>query len=292
VINIRELTGATHQCEVNVSEVSFGSGEVKLVGRLLYPAIDGKVPGVVLCHGFGTGYRTVESPAHILASKGIAVLIFDFRGHGGSEGIVDEDIVTDVIDGWDFLSAWPGIDNDRIALAGHSMGALAAILAARQVRPMALIAISCPPEINGDISKLSFEVPQDLIQEDSPVMEYPRDGSLPWVKGFSGLISQLWMRVAGYRVRVNWGKFFKVIGRAGLSAVIRELRDCAILFVHCDGDSIAPYATAVALYETATGPKGILLSEGGFHSTPLLAGRVRRDWTDWTADTLYGRYRY
>ena len=154
-----------------------------------------------------------------------------------------------------------------------------------------MIAISCPPEINGDISKLSFEVPVELMEEDRPVMEYPRDGSLPWVKGFAGLLSQFWMRVAGYRVRVNWSRFFNIMGRARLSAVIRELRDCAILFVHCDGDSIAPYTTAVALYETARGPKGILLSEGGFHSTPLLAGRVRRDWTDWTANTLYGRYR-
>jgi len=291
VINIKELAGNNNQFEVSVSEVSFGSGEVKLTGRLLYPLIDGKVPGAVLCHGFGTGYRTVEAPARILASKGIAVLIFDFRGHGGSDGIVDEDIVTDVIDASDFLSACPGVDGERIALVGHSMGALAAILAARQVRPHALIAISCPPEINGDISKLSFEVPAELMEDDRPVMEYPRDGSLPWVKGFAGLLSQFWMRIAGYRVRVNWSRFFNIMGRARLSAVIRELRDCAILFVHCDGDSIAPYSTAVALYETARGPKEILLSEGGFHSTPLLAGRVRRDWTDWTANTLYGRYR-
>ena len=291
MINIRELMGSTDQFEVNVSDVNFGSGEVKLTGRLLYPHTGSIVPGAVICHGFGTGYRTVESPARILASKGVAVLIFDFRGHGGSEGIVDEDIVSDVIDAWDFLSAQPGVDRGRIALAGHSMGATAAILAARKVRPHALVAISCPPEINGDISKLSFEVPVELMQEDKPAMEYPRDGSLPWVKGLMGLISQAWMRVAGYRVRVNWRRFFNVMGKARLSAVIRDLRDCAILFVHCDGDSIAPYTTAVALYETARSRKEIFLSEGGFHSTPLLAGRVLRDWTDWTANTLYSRYR-
>jgi hypothetical protein len=34
------------------------------------------------------------------------------------------------------------------------------------------------------------------------------------------------------------------------------------------------------------GPKEILVSQGGFHSTPLLAGSVRRSWTDWTAYTL------
>ena len=117
-------------------------------------------------------------------------------------------------------------------------------------------------------------------------MEYPRDGSLPWVKGFAGIVSQVWMRIAGYKVRVDWRKFFNIFSKARLTAVVRDLRDCAMLFVHCDGDSITPYTTAVALYETARGPKEILISAGGFHSTPLLAGRVRNSWTDWTVNTL------
>ena len=286
MISTEKLAEANSHYNVLVSEVSFGSSEVKLTGRVLYPDTGSVVPGAVICHGFGACYRTVEEPARMLALQGIAVLIFDFRGHGKSEGVVDENIVADVIDAWNFLSTYPGVDAGRMALAGHSMGALAAILAAGEIKPQALIAMSCPPEINGDLSKLSFEVPVELLDGKKPVREYPRDGSLPWVKGFAGVISQLWMRIAGYKVRVNWTKFFNIFSKAKLTAVVRDLSECAMLFVHCDGDSITPYTTAVALYETARGPKEILISEGGFHSTPLLAGRVRRNWTDWTVNTL------
>jgi pimeloyl-ACP methyl ester carboxylesterase len=280
------LTEVRAGCTVLASEVHFGSGDVKLTGRVLFPEMGVAVPGAVICHGFGGCYRTVEEPAHMLAERGIAVLIFDFRGHGKSDGIVDENLVADVIDAWNFLSGYPGVDSGRMALAGHSMGAVAAILAAAEIKPQALIALSCPPEINGDPSRLTFEVPAGLLDEGRPVMEYPRDGSLPWVKGFAGIVSQLWMRIAGYKVRVDWRKFFNIFSKARLTAVVRDLRDCAMLFVHCDGDSITPYTTAIALYETARGPKEILISAGGFHSTPLLAGRVRNSWTDWTANTL------
>jgi len=287
MINLSELSKYANSFDVGVTEVSFGSGDVKLNGRLLYPEGALNVPGIVLCHGFGTSSRTVEATARILAGKGIAVLIFDFRGHGKSDGIVDENIVADVIDAWNFLNCYPGVDKERLALAGHSMGAMAAILAAHEVKPRALIALSCPPAIDGDVSKLSFEVPLELLEGKQPVREYPRDGSLPWMRGFPALISQVWMRLAGYKVRVDWRQFFNIFKRARLAAIVRDLRDCAVLFVHCCGDSITPVSTAVALYQTATGPKEILISEGGFHSTPLLAGRVLRDWTDWTANTLW-----
>ncbi len=286
MMSSERLPEAGIACNILASEVHFGSGEIKLTGRVLYPETGKIVPGAVICHGFGGCYRTVEEPARMLAERGIAVLIFDFRGHGKSDGIVDENIVADVVDAWNFLSGYPGVDSGRMALAGHSMGAMAAILAAREIGPQALIALSCPPEINGDLSKLTFEVPAGLLDGSRPVMEYPRDGSLPWVKGFAGIVSQVWMRIAGYKVRVDWRKFFNIFSKARLTAVVRDLRDCAMLFVHCDGDSITPYTTAVALYETAKGPKEILISAGGFHSTPLLAGRVRNSWTDWTVNTL------
>lgn len=287
MMNLDELVKTRGRFKITATDVVFGRHGVKLNGRLIRPKTVNKVPGVVLCHGFGSSYRSVESPARMLANSGVAVLIFDFRGHGKSDGIVDENFVADVIAAWVFLRNHPAIDPGRMGLAGHSMGALAAILAAHEVKPRALIALSCPPEIDGDLSRLSFEVPLELISEDKKIMEYPRDGSLPWVTGFSGVVSQMWMRIAGYRVKVNWSKFFKIFSRARLAAVVDELKDCAMLFVHCSGDSITPCATAVALYNTARGPRQILISSGGFHSTPLLAGRMRRDWTDWVANTLW-----
>jgi pimeloyl-ACP methyl ester carboxylesterase len=272
--------------EIEVTDVAFGSGDAVLNGRLLFPSTGKDVPGAIICHGFGTGYRTVESSARMLASRGIAVLIFDFRGHGNSDGVLDGNVVNDVIAAWNYLTACRSVDCTRIAVAGHSMGAMAAILAAGAIRPHALIALSCPPELNGDLSKLSFEIPVALLGDDGRTMQYPRDGSLPWLTGAASILSQIWMRIAGYKVKVRWAEFARTVSTARLSAVVRELRDCEMLFVHCRGDGIAPSATAVALYESASGPKDILISEGGFHSTPLLAGKVRRSWTDWAVSTL------
>jgi pimeloyl-ACP methyl ester carboxylesterase len=204
MMSLKKLYSAHTDYNVVVSEVGFGNGEVKLTGRVLYPETSRPVPGAVICHGFGGSYRTVEEPARMLAAQGIAVLIFDFRGHGKSDGVVDDNIVADVVDAWNFLAGFPGVDSSRMALAGHSMGAVAAILAAGQIKPQALIAMSCPPEIDGDLSKLTFDVPPELLDGSRKVMEYPRDGSLPWVKGFAGTVSQLWMRVAGYKVKVDW----------------------------------------------------------------------------------------
>lgn len=287
MINMNGVGVKNNSYQVSVSEVAFGSSEIKIKGRVFMPAIDGSMPGIVLCHGFGTDLRTVEASARIIAGKGIAVLVFDFRGHGESGGIADENLVNDVIDAWNFLLSYPGINRKRVGLAGHSMGAMAAILAARQVKPRALIALSCPPEFDCDFSRISSEMPFELIKEDKEVREYPRDGSLPWVKGIASIISRLWMRMAGYKVRVNWSRFFQIFSGAKLTTAIKDLRDdCSMLFVHCMGDNIAPYSTAVELYEMAQGSKTLLLSAGGFHSTPLLAGRLRRDWTEWTANAL------
>ncbi len=284
LMNLKTLPG---NYRIKNRDVTFRKGDIELKGRLLYPRGVSNVPAIVLCHGFGTSYRTVEEPAKILARKGIAVLIFDFRGHGQSNGIVDDNIVQDVLAAWDFLSGYPGIDNSRMALAGHSMGAMAAILAAREVKPRALIALSCPPELDGDLTKLSFKIPPELTEMSGVIKEYPRDGYLPWVKGLGALISRMWMRMAGYRVRVDWSKFFSIFKSARLMDIVHELRDCAVLFVHCEGDAISPATTAVALYQTAQCSKGLLIKHGGFHSTPLLMGSVRRDWTEWTVNTLY-----
>ena len=127
--------------------VTFGSGKIKLTGKILLPDVEHHVPGAILCHGLGANYQAVEPSARIMASQGVASLIFDFRGHGNSGGVFDENMAGDVIDAWHFLSSFPQVNKKRIALIGHSMGAAAAVLAASQIVPYALITLSCPPEL-------------------------------------------------------------------------------------------------------------------------------------------------
>lgn len=227
--DIKEEANMGRETSVELSElpVTFGSGEIKLTGKILLPTVGHPVPGAILCHGLGAGYQAVEPCARIIAEQRIAVLIFDFHGHGRTGGVFDGNMVGDVVDAWHFLSGFPGVDKKRIALAGHSMGAVAAILASRQVSPHALIALSCPPEPPAS-----------------------------WLAKPLAIVSPIWAYLAGYRLRANWQAFFRVLTKTKLSVALRELRSCTTLFVHCRGDRLTPYQLAMKLYEKANHPQG------------------------------------
>ncbi len=129
---------------------------IKVNGKIMLPAhasVSNPVPGAVLCHGFGADQNVMESSALLLVNKGIATIVFDLRGHGFSEGCLDGNFEADVIDAWRMLTNLPEVDSSRIALIGHSLGALASILAAKIVKPKAIVALSCPYEIKGMMLK-------------------------------------------------------------------------------------------------------------------------------------------
>jgi cephalosporin-C deacetylase-like acetyl esterase len=188
--------------------VVFGGHGLKLKGKIILPkdaSANKPVPGAVLCHGFGSAYRVMEPSAQIMAAQGIATLIFDFRGHGSSEGAVDGKMADDVVDAWNLLSQLPEVDSKRMGLVGHSLGAISVIMAAERVNN-------------------------------------PR--------------------------------------------VLQKLEDCSKLFVFCEGDKVTPYRKFAFIYETACQPKELLLTKGGFHTTPLLRGNLRSQWTSWTVKAL------
>lgn len=275
--------------------IVFGSHGVKLKGKVLFPqgsSIDLPIPGAVVCHGFGADYRAVESSARIMVSHGVATVIFDFRGHGSSEGVVDGKLVEDIVDAWDFLSQFSEVDKKRMGLVGHSLGAMSAIMAAEKVdNPRALITLACPPEVNSDLLNSGAANLGNLGREDSRISEYPRDGTLPWLTGLAGLLSRVWMHLFDYRVRVNWQKFFEALPQMKMSEILQKLEDCSKLFVFCEGDKVTPYHKSVLLYEAACQPKEMLLAKGGFHTTPLLRGNLRCQWTSWAVATLKERKR-
>jgi pimeloyl-ACP methyl ester carboxylesterase len=101
----------------------------------------------VLCHGFGGSCRGAGHPelAKALEQAGYAVLRFDFRGCGRSEGkcgdvIVDEEIA-DLRHAIDFLQTQPSVDPARIGVIGASLGGSVAIeVAASDVRVRVCVA--------------------------------------------------------------------------------------------------------------------------------------------------------
>src|SRR5262245_14322269 len=101
--------------------------DVRLIGSRL-GAQGSEVPAVVLAHGLMGWHRKPKFArfAESLAARGFAVYCFDFRGHGGSEGVCDfggaevEDV--DAV-----VRLARGDGHAEIVTCGLSMGAIAAL---------------------------------------------------------------------------------------------------------------------------------------------------------------------
>lgn len=104
--------------------VSFESAGTTCRGDLYRPGTDDP-PVVVMAHGFGAE-RSFRLPAFAerFADRGLAVLLFDYRGFGDSEGdhqLIDPSRhVADWLSAVDAARDLPGVDGDRLGLWGTS----------------------------------------------------------------------------------------------------------------------------------------------------------------------------
>jgi ABC-2 type transport system ATP-binding protein len=123
---------------------------VTLDARLYLPRDrDGKVPAVLLAHGFGGTKESVASDAESLAERGYAVLAYTAQGFGRSGGQIHLDSpdyeVRDAQGLLDWLAARPEIQTDaagdpRVGVVGGSYGgALALMLAGQDQRVDAIV---------------------------------------------------------------------------------------------------------------------------------------------------------
>jgi pimeloyl-ACP methyl ester carboxylesterase len=108
-------------------EISFSNGDVTLAGSLLLPAGGDSLAAVVFLHGSGAEGRWASRYLGTeLALHGIAALIYDKRGVGGSTGdwrrATPDDLVGDGVAAVTRLLAEPRIDRGRIGIHGHSQG--------------------------------------------------------------------------------------------------------------------------------------------------------------------------
>lgn len=276
--------------EIKETTIVFGSHGLKLNGKIVLPAgatADRPVPAAVLCHGFGSAYRVMEPAARIMATQGVGSLIFDFRGHGDSEGAIDGRMAEDVTDAWDILCQLPEVDGRHMGVAGHSLGALSAIMASQNLEGQkALVALACPPQSDSPVPSGESENFGRWGGTSRAIVEYPKNGAFPWMKGLAALICRAWMYLGCFKVRVDWDKFIDLYPKMNMSEVLRKLEDCSKLFVFCEGDKVTPYRKYTPVFEAASEPKELLLVKGGFHTTPLLPGNLRSQWTSWLVRTL------
>lgn len=128
--------------------ITFHSDGLSIGGEYSLPdrPLRGRIPGVVLAHGFA-GARYPAFAAH-LASLGYGVLAFDFRGYGKSGGergtVLPGEQVSDVRNAVTWLSQQGEIDPQRICVVGSSLGGSIAIMATAADDRIKVCVAGCP----------------------------------------------------------------------------------------------------------------------------------------------------
>ena len=129
-------------------EVSFANRDVHMAGTLICPSSPGKHPAIVLVPASGAEGREYLLPfAHFLVRHGLAVLGYDKRGVGGSNGDWRtesfDDLASDAVAAVEFLKTRRDIDPSQIGMLGWSQAGWVMPLAAAKEKDVAfLISIS------------------------------------------------------------------------------------------------------------------------------------------------------
>lgn len=145
-------------------DVYFTNSEfiITLAGILTMPEGDGPFPAVIMITGSGAQNRNEELMGHkpfwviadYLTRNGIAVLRYDDRGVGKSQGnyaaATSADLATDAEAAFKYLKTNSMIDPKAIGLIGHSEGGLIAPIVASSNSQIAFIVSLAGPGVTGE----------------------------------------------------------------------------------------------------------------------------------------------
>ncbi len=101
-----------------------------------------KAPAVAVMHGWGGNAEHMLPFATLLHEAGYATLLLDARNHGSSDADDFSSMprfAEDLEHGLDWLAHQPGVDEQRLFLLGHSVGAGAALLVASRRGDLAAV---------------------------------------------------------------------------------------------------------------------------------------------------------
>ncbi len=135
---------------MSAEPVSFFSQNIKLVGTLFKPDTDKTYPAVVVVHTASGGEQADPFYDHLkseLPKHGIAVLVFDRRGSGNSQGDFEtadfDTLADDVVSAVEYLASRADIEKSKIGLHGTSQGAwIAPIASVKKPEIACVVAVS------------------------------------------------------------------------------------------------------------------------------------------------------
>lgn len=183
-LKTKRITSPSITSDKYISEdVTYASGDIQMAGTLTIPD-DGKDkhPAAVLISGSGPQDRNEDTVgpgglklgifkqiAHVLSENGIAVLRYDDRGTGESQGsfveAAQEDLVQDAEAAVSYLRTREDIRFDRISLVGHSEGAIIAPrVAAKDPTIRAIVLLAGTAKTGDEVLREQFNFVLDSME--------------------------------------------------------------------------------------------------------------------------------
>lgn len=165
-ITIKEIPCRSRELSCRDRDIIFG---------LLYTPAEykGKLPAVILSHGYNSSHRELLDMVECLAKNGFAAYCYDFCGgsavskSGGSS--LDMSIETEIADlkaVIEMISECGFVDSERIYLYGESQGGFVSALTAAQI----------PDKIAGEVLLYpAFCIPDNWLKIDSKTMPETMD---------------------------------------------------------------------------------------------------------------------
>jgi len=228
----------------------------RLAAHFYLPQGTAPFPGVILCHGITSCKDNYVDLAEFLRSEGFAVLAYDCRGHGESEGALDSGAWQDVGAALAYLQKRSEVDAERLALVGASMGAYNGLYAAAEYPALRTVVAFCTAP--------GAELKAALLSAD------------------------FWHEIAesGGHLRVTLPEYLLYLESSDIYSVPPRISPRPIFFIHARDDDFIPYTVSERLHAAAaTGSRLWLLDSGG-HSGPRHDPQAQRAVADWLREKL------
>jgi len=212
---------------MRIEKVSFASEGKRISGILHLPGTK-KPPCVIASHGLLSSKNSEKYIAlgERISKEGMAILRFDFKGIGESEGGEEDNTISkkivDLSRAINFIRSYPGL-GDRIGLVGSSLGGFLSLIKASTDKEIRAVVIWATPLRMGDLKSKARD-------ENTPL---PPEA------------------------------FFKDLPRHRLLPLLPKVANC--LVIHGEQDELVPVEQALEIFRNLNVPKEIHIIGGANH---------------------------
>jgi dipeptidyl aminopeptidase/acylaminoacyl peptidase len=270
---------------MRVEEVRFYSAGVRLAGTLMLPDDGGPHPAILQGPGWlGLRSANLYRPYHeALGRAGFAVLVFDHRGFGDSEGDATYlDPMTQVADyraAVDWLETRPEIDAHRIGVFGSGGTGGGNAIYAAALDPRIRAVVSQVPVSDGREWLRRMRSEYDWLEFLGRIRDDARTRA---VTGLGALVSPrdgIMVPTPERRAtNVKGDVDARVPSQVQLASaeaifayrpidVVHQVAPRALMVIAVEHDATTPEDMAYRLYERAGGPKRLVIQTGTTHYT-------------------------